>query len=75
MNWFKVHEEYDKIPEPYRMWIALYFMLPFFIGLALFDNNRTRFAGMIGILFGCLIGIYRIIYVGKYESRKDQSNT
>jgi len=75
MNWFKIHEDYDKIAEPYRMWIALYFMLPFFIGLAIWDIPSSRFAGTIGILFGCFTGIYRIIYVGTYESRKNRKHT
>ena len=62
MNWFKICKQYDKIKEPYRMWIFFYFMLPFILGLLLYNNDKTKFAGAIGLLFGCGIGIYRILY-------------
>lgn len=66
MDWFRVHRDFDRISEPWRMFIALYFMSPFFLGLAFMDENP---AWIVGIVFVCLIGIYRIIYVG-YEGHK-----
>jgi hypothetical protein len=66
MDWFKVHKDYDKITEPWRMLIALYFMSPFFLGLAFMDYNYNW---VIGVIAGCLIGIYRILYFMKYDKR------
>lgn len=63
MNWFKVHEDYDKISEPYRFLIALLFMSPFYIGLAII--NKYFLAGLVGILFVCLVTIHRIYYIAK----------
>ena len=63
MNWFKVHEDYDKLREPWRFLIALYFASPLYVGLAIMD--KYPFAAVVGMSFVCFMTLHRILYVAR----------